>query len=546
MARYRARRDSVSDAQQRFAQIASTSLPRSVFDRSRSLKTTLDAGDLVPIFWDEALPGDTIALQTSLFARLATPLVPVMDNIKMDVHFYAIANRLLWDNWQKFMGEQDNPSDSVSFVTPKVSRGTPAAQQRLWNYFGLPMENSVAGTEVVAFWHRAYNLTWNQWYRDENLQDSVTIHTDDGPDPANSYAVLPRGKRKDYFTSCLPWPQKGPDVTIGFGASADVIPDPLGDGEPSFRRASQAPGSNVTKLSIGGVPTDNIVRTATTQLSGAENFQWEDSQLIADLANATATSINSIREALSLQHLLERDARGGTRYTEIIRSHFGVISPDMRLQRPEYLGGGTTTINFNPVPQTSRTISSGGDESAQGNLAAFATASDVYPSFVHSFTEHCVVIGLASIRIDLSYQEGLHKMWTREDKYDYYWPALAGLGEQAVLNKEIYFQNAPGTGATDDDGVFGYQERWAEYKYAPSVVTGDMRSSDAQSLDIWHLSEEFSALPTLGDAFIQVTGAPITRALAVTNEPQFKLDMYHSVRHIRPMPMYNTPGLRRF
>lgn len=504
-----------------FSKVPVAEIPRSSFDRSHGHKTTIDAGKLYPIFVDEALPGDTFNLSMTVFGRLATPLHPFMDNLFMDVHYFAVPIRLIWDNWQKFNGEQDNPADSTDFVVPTTSAGVGGyAAETLHDYFGIPV--GIDGLTHMALAHRAYNLIWNEWYRDQNLQDSVTVNKDDGPDPTGDYVILSRGKRHDYFTSCLPWPQKGPAVALPLGTEAPVL----------------GIGYDTTPAVVSQTfrETGGTSRVANTDF-GSQHIEEDPNNLgypyiRADLSAATAATINSLRQAFQIQKLYERDARGGTRYTEIIRSHFGVISPDARLQRPEYLGGGTTPINISPVVQTSET-----GTSPQGNLAAIGTIGATNQGFSKSFTEHCILIGLISVRADLTYQQGLNRMWSRSTRWDYYWPALAHIGEQAVLNKEIYAQ-----GTADDDNVFGYQERFAEYRYKPSIITGRMRSSFATSLDTWHLSQDFASLPTLSSSFIE-EDPPIDRVIAVATEPHFLIDSYFRVTCARPMPMYSVPGL---
>lgn len=509
-----------------FSMIPRADIPRSTFNRSHGHKTTFDAGYLVPIFIDEALPGDTFQLRASLFARLATPAVPVMDNLTMDVFFFAVPNRLVWDNWQKFCGEQRDPGDSTDFLVPIVTAASHAVGS-LFDYFGLP--TGIAGVSPIALYSRAYNLIWNEWFRDENLQDSLVVDRDDGPDSAADYVLQRRGKRHDYFTSCLPWPQKGPAVSLPLGQNVPVISD------GGMRMINS--NNSVGFLFQGAAgPGDAAVNTYAAPGSGVLDLDYHDG-LAVDLSSATAATINALREAFQIQRLLERDARGGTRYVEILKSHFGVTSPDARLQRPEFLGGGSIAVNINPVTQTSSTDAT----TPQGNLAAYGVAGGS-AGFSKSFVEHSIIIGLVSVRADLSYQQGIPRYLTRRTRYDYFWPAFSNLGEQAVLNQEIYYQNAPGTGAAQDQGVFGYQERWAEYRYFPSKITGKFRSSYAQSLDVWHLAQDFGALPELGDTFIQDV-PPVERVLAVQDEPQFLFDSHFSLKCTRPMPTYSVPGL---
>lgn len=518
-----------------FSQIPSTQIPRSVFDRSHGYKTTFNSGYLVPFYVDEVLPGDSFKLTATLFARLATPIVPFMDNLYLETFFFFVPNRLVWDNWQKFNGERKNPNDSTDFLIPTVS-GTNVQNQTLWDYFGLPTNVSKA-LKVNALPFRAYNLIFNEWFRDENLQDSLNVPTGDGPDNLTDYNLVRRGKRHDYFTSCLPWPQKGPGVEISIGGQATVQPASA-TSNPTFNFSDRGglPVGSLGVLSFSSANANDGVAYLPQKSAGVGNLMhayWKDPALVADLSTATPISINDLRQAFQIQKLYERDARGGTRYTEILRSHFGVISPDARLQRPEYLGGSSARISINPVQQTSST----NETTPQGNLAAYGVVSDSFHGFSKSFVEHGYVFGFVNVRADLTYQQGLNRMWSRQGRFDFYWPVLAHLGEQAVLNKEIYAQ-----GTADDDKVFGYQERYAEYRYYPGQITGKFRSTDPQPLDSWHLAQKFSSLPTLSSQFIQDT-PPVERVIAVQNEPQFLFDSYIRLKCARPMPVYSVPGL---
>lgn len=522
--------------QHSFAQIPSANIQRSTFNRSSGLKTDFDSGFLVPVFVDEALPGDTMNLKMSLFARMSTPVAPIMDNAYLDYFFFAVPIRLLWDNWQRMNGEQTDPGDSTDFLVPQIiAPGGGYGEKSLSDYLGIPTK--VPSLAHSALWHRAYNLIYNEWFRDQNLQDSVVVNRDDGPDLPTDYVLLRRGKRHDYFTSALPFPQKGPAINMPLGGTAPVTGDviPVTNGVPIFDLATSSPSG----LEVN--PQEEVIFGTASGSGSNQDLQWDDPQLlfdngVADLSTATGATINELRESFQIQRMLERDARGGTRYTEVLRSHFGVNSPDQRLQRPEYLGGGSTTININPVAATAETVGGSGPV-AIGELRAYGTASDTGKGFTKSFTEHCVLVGLACVRADLNYQQGLERMFSRRTRFDFYWPTLAHLGEQSILNKEIF---ADGTAADED--VFGYQERYAEYRYKPSKITGTMRSNASTSLDVWHLAQDFAALPVLDDTFI-VENAPFDRVILAQDESQFLFDAYFEYKCARPMPVFSVPGL---
>lgn len=525
-----------------FSMVPKADIPRSQFRIQKTHKTTFDSGYLVPIYVDEVLPGDTFNLRATIMARLATPIFPIMDNLYLDTFFFFVPNRLVWDNWKKFCGEQNNPDDTTDYQIPTcTSPANGYAVNSLQDYLGLPTVGMLATNGTVqhsALPLRAYNLIYNQWFRDQNLQDSVSVPTTDGPDLPSLYTILRRGKRHDYFTSALPWTQKGPAVTLPLSGTAPIITgadNTLGV-KPQLLMRKATDGLPYTGGGTLGIGTSSQMQYNNSGIGSSLGGLYP-SNLYADLSQATASTINQIRQAFQIQKLLERDARGGTRYTEIVRAHFGVLSPDARLQRPEYLGGGSTPVNISQVTQTQRTDA---DQTPLGTLAAYGTVVAHNNGFTQSFTEHGYVIGLASVRADLTYQQGLRKMWSRSTKYDFYWPVFSHLGEQAILNKEIYIR-----GDAADNDVFGYQERWAEYRYNPSEITGLFKSTAAGTIDGWHLAQRFVNLPTLNATFIQDT-PPVDRVVAVgaeANGQQFIADMFFDNKAARPLPMYSVPGL---
>lgn len=559
----------------RFSAIPRAQIQRSVFNRSHDYKTTFDSGYLVPFYVDEVLPGDSFKLNCSIFCRLATPIVPFMDNLYLETFFFFVPNRLVWKHWENFMGQQDNPGDSIDYLIPQTVAGDSGfAVGSVADYFGIP--TSVKGLSVSSLPFRAYQLIYNEWFRDENLQDRVGAWAPAAPhkdDPVGDWndsnstglTLLRRNKYHDYFTSALPWPQKGDAVDVNFGVGGAISwntdtfnfsahktdgthfeavisnPNKLAFIKPNLSMTSDFADNTATftppspdsplvghggdvKFSASGSSSNTVSVKPTSMDLPYLQFVGEQ---------GAGLTINDLRQAFQVQKLLERDARGGTRYTEILRSHFGVVSPDARLQRPEYLGGSSTRILMNSVAQTAAT----NDVTPQANLSAFGLFGDSFHGFSKSFVEHGYIIGLVNVRADLSYQQGVNRMWSRKSRLDFYFPVLAHLGEQAILNKEIYAQ-----GNAADDQVFGYQERFAEYRYSPSVITGKMRSTDPQTLDIWHLAQKFDSLPTLSSQFIQ-DNPPVSRVVATQNEPQFILDAWLDLKCIRPMPVYSVPGL---
>lgn len=543
----------------RFSDAPAMYMKRTKFDRSHVYKTTFNSGKLIPVFVDEVLPGDTTRMSVNYFARLATPIKPIMDNIYLDWFFFFVPNRLVWEHWQNFCFEQEDPDDSTDYVIPAIMANDNKNNTyvgSLWDYFGLPLNTSGTITGISALPFRAVYLIWNEWFRDENLQKSVKIQKGDTNEILDSarvsdqpswlfksgtgifpgYPCPPRGKRHDYFTSALPWTQKGPGVSIGLAGTADLVlssnNNPIlfsgGSGNSAFENMSVYSAKIGKEANIQGY-TGEIENKGYLKFGSDVGLKG-----YADLDSSSIFTINSLRTAFQMQKFYERLARGGSRYTEVLRSFFGVVSPDARLQRPEFLGSFTKMVNVNPIAQTSATDTT----SPQGNLSAYGVTAAKFHGFNKSFVEHGYIIGFVCARADLTYQQGINKMWLRSTVYDFYWTTFAHLGEQAIELREIYAQ-----GIEADTTVFGYQERYAEYRYKPSQITGKFRSSvTGGNLDMWHLSQFFKNAPTLNEEFI-VENPPIERIIAVPSEPEFLLDIGFRYTTVRPMPMFGTPGL---
>lgn len=522
---------SVMGAQHSFARVPQATIPRSQFDRSHGHKTNFDANVLVPIYLDEALPGDTFQLRMSGFARLQPTVTPIMDNLYLDTFFFAVPMRLLWNNWEKFNGAQTDPGDSTSYTIPQQT--PPSAgytSGHLEDHFGLPVDVATTTTSWThsALPRRAYEFIYDEWFRDENLVDSTTWGQarGDGPDStsAGGTDLRKRGKRHDYFTSCLPWLQKG--TALSLSDTFAVVPETGGNQIPKFKGA--AAGNAPLQAKTASATPDIRASAGTGSFTTNESLIWDDPQLEVE----PTFTINEMRQAFQLQKLLERDARGGTRYTEVIKAHFGVTSPDYRMQRPEYLGGGSTPIMIASSAQTSED-----GTTPQANLAGIGTAMAMGHGFVKSFTEHCILIGIANVRADLTYFQGIERFWSRSTRYDFYWPALAQIGEQSVLNKEIYLNDD-----SSDASVFGYVPRYEEYRYKPSRVTNLMRPGVTGTLEIWNLTEEFGSRPTLNQTFIE-EATPLDRCVATPSEPHFNCDFWFDLKCARPMPVFGVPGM---
>ena len=527
-----------------FSMVPRSDIPRSKFRTQHALKTTFDSGYLVPIFVDEVLPGDVHQGNVTIFARLWTLLFPIMDNVEISTFFFFVPNRLVWVNWEKFCGEQVNPADSIAYTIPQANSAVGGwAVSSIGDYFGLPTVGGYGGAVALscnALPLRGYILIWQEWFRDENIQNSiVNFPLGDGPDVAGTYTLLRRNKKHDYFTSALPWPLKGGvEVPMPLAGTAPVVK--TGSLGPVFTKgAGPLPTFTLQAASVG-TPTATVQGGTSAAFVVGDVLTWATTNLQADLSSATGATINALRLAITTQQFLERDARGGTRYTETLRSHFGVTPQDSRLQRPEYIGGGVSPVVVHSIPQTSATGLTGG-ATPIGSLGAASVVNGQHRFSYHA-QEHGYIIGVAHVGADLTYQQGLPKMWSRQTRYDFYWPAFANLGEQAILNKEIYAK-----GDANDNLTFGYQERWAEYRHFPSRITGLFRSTSALTIDPWHLAQNFTVLPTLNATFIQDT-PPLSRALAASAVAgaQVLFDSFWTLDRTRAMPQYSVPGLTRF
>lgn len=534
-----------------FAQNPQVGVSRSRFQRNSDNKTTFNTGDLIPIYLDEVLPGDTHQIDVACVMRMATPIFPVMDNAYCDFYFFFVPNRLLWEHWKEFMGENKETAwtPKTEYSVPQVTAPTDGWEEgTLADYLGLPTK--VKGISVSALPGRAYGLIYNEWFRNQNVTqptlvevtDATTTGKNDGSATNDSAITLAKplkaAKVFDYYTGALPEPQKGEPITIPLTGNAPILPyeEDLKTTNPDDIYFRNYTFEGESKYTIGGYETRNgkqvyrIIGPGDPEATKIEREQY----LMADLSQVTATTINQLRQAFQIQKLLEKDARGGTRYREVLREHFGVISPDSRMQIPEYLGGYRLPINVSQVIQTS----SSDETSPLGNTAALSVTTMNKPMFTKSFTEHGFIMGLAVVRTDQTYQQGIERMWSRKGRYDYYWPVLANIGEQAILNKEIYAQ-----GNAKDDEAFGYQEAWADYRYKPSKVTGLFRSNAQQSLDAWHYAQDYDALPTLSTAWMEQGEAEMKRTLAVQSQPDFIADFYFMNKTTRCMPVYSIPGL---
>ncbi len=517
-------------SQHSFSQTPSVRIPRSTFNLSHGHKTAFDADYLVPICQPiDVIPGSTFRFNTSFFMRLATPLEPILDNLHFDTFAFFVAYRTIWDNHEKFHGAQDDPGDSISFTIPKLANGSSIPLNSPLDYFGLPSVGTITALDISALPSRAYVKVYNDWFRSAVLQDSLAMAKDNGTDNTADtpfLTLLKRGKRFDYFTSALPAPQRGSGVTFALGTSARVATDVADNADLSIW---ETVGSSYNRMDLG----------AGTFLEKDETGGLLADRLYADLTDATGVSVNAVRLAFATQHVLERDARSGTRYVESLKARWGVTSPDFRLQRAEYLGGGSTRVNVTPVQQQSgQPIPAANDK--LGNLAAFGTANGTH-SWSKSFVEHGVIIILGNLRGDISYSQGVDRYWSKSTRYDFVYPELVNIGEQAVLQGEIWAD-----GTVNDDIVFGYQGRYDEHRFLNSKLTGIMRPDAAGTLASWHLSEDFGTAPVLGATFIEAnTGVPLDRAIAIATEPHMIADFYHNIKAALPLPTFGVPGLTR-
>lgn len=530
-----------------YAHVPDNSVPRSTFVDYVGAKTTMDAGYLVPVKVIEIYPGDTFQVWVDGSARLATPITPYMDNQHFELHAHFCPNRLNWEHWENFMGAREpDPDSTIDYVIPQIvaPASVGAANGTLWDYMGYPTQ--VANLSASALPFRMYSLMYNQWYRDENLQDSIPHDIDDSASDYTDYVLQRRGKRKDYFTSCLPEPQKGAAVDIPLLGTAPIT------GIGFNGTATLGTNATVRETNDNSVVYANYAQSTGGNpliLMNGNNASTSQPQIFADLSAASGASINDFRLAVATQQLLEIDMRGGTRYVELLKAHFNVISPDFRLQRVEFLGGISASVVVTPVAQTSET-----GTTPLANLAAIGTVGFSHRHlFTKSFVEHGILMIIATVRADLNYQQGLNRSWSRRTRYDFYFPTFANLGEQAVLNKEIYAQGPgavnPSTSVAYDEEVFGYQEPWGDLRMIPSTITGQFRSNYAQTLDIWHLAQYFTALPTLNDEFI-VEDPPVDRIKAVeggeeTTYPDYLVDLTFMMKMTRELPLYGKPGLHK-
>ncbi len=530
-------------SQHQFSQTPSVNIPRSTFNLSHAHKTTFDADYLVPVCQPiDVIPGSTFNFKTSFFMRLATPLEPILDNLHFSTFAFFVPYRTIWVNHEKFHGAQDDPGDSISFTIPVMAHvnGTGTGTGSLWDYFGLPVNAVPDDLPVSALPFRAYNKIFNDWFRSATLQDSIVVDTDNGTDDIHSTLnnLQKRGKRFDYFTSALPAPQRGTAVSLPLGSLAPVIPSVVSRnayaaGVPSFDTA------NLTDVDIEATITTGVLDVGAP--TSGDTLTWHDPNLDADLANATAANVNDIRLAFATQHILERDARSGTRYVESLKARWGVVSPDFRLQRAEYLGGGSSIVNITPVQQQSAQPTPAADDKL-GNLAAYGTASGTH-SWSKSFVEHGVIIILGNLRADLTYSQGTDRYWSKSTRYDFVYPEMANIGEQAIVQGEIWHDSAT---PANDDIVFGYTGRYDEHRFLNSKLTGLMRPDASGTLASWHLSEDFATAPTLGPTFIESsTSVPLDRAIAIPSEPHMIADFYHQIKAALPLPTNGVPGLTR-